>query len=349
MRRARKKVRECNRSASRGLMTGIALFLVLRDDPVAAAKTPSAKLVYTRGVGAVDCPDGDRLKRLTAARLGYDPFEPDAEARTMQVTVHQRGSELVAVLDVRDVDGRLGGSRELISSDRDCQELLSSMALALAISIDPLFLSRLSSPPVRQSQSTIDSSASVQMRPTDFPRVPSQVVDAHARQVTSKDRIRLRFSTGVITTFGSTPSPSAGLTVQAGARWRTISLGVEGRGELATSSDSVPSGSVRGQLLLASAVPCVHFGVFLACGLAGIGTFHGRGVATPSRSETTVYAALGARMGFEVSLVGPLGLRVHGDVLASLTPTSLTLVDREVWSTPPVSGAGGLAVVATFP
>src|SRR6188768_3765956 len=39
---------------------------------------PSARLEYTREVGAESCPDEAALRRAVADRLGYDPFDASA-------------------------------------------------------------------------------------------------------------------------------------------------------------------------------------------------------------------------------------------------------------------------------
>jgi hypothetical protein len=65
----------------------------------AAAPGRTARLTYSRGAGAADCPDVEVIRAGVAARLGYEPFDDRGES--------------------------------------DCLELASATELALSIAIDP--------------------------------------------------------------------------------------------------------------------------------------------------------------------------------------------------------------------
>lgn len=96
-------------------------------------------------------------------------------------------------------------------------------------------------------------------------------------------------------------------------------------------------------------VPCYHAGIARACLLAGAGAL--RGVAesaTDGQPVTRPYAAIGARAGLELPIRDGIALGAHGDLLAALTRITLKLDDRDVWTTPLMSGAAGVDLVVDF-
>ena len=100
----------------------------------------TARLVYTRG-DLTACPDEDAMKNAVTARLGYDPFDPEAEEIvTAQITRTQTG--LRGQVDLRDQALVVKGARTLTSEQSDCAELASAMTLAISIAIDPHSIAR---------------------------------------------------------------------------------------------------------------------------------------------------------------------------------------------------------------
>jgi hypothetical protein len=67
------------------------------------------------------------------------------------------------------------------------------------------------------------------------------------------------------------------------------------------------------------------------------------------RHASSVYVAAGGRVGLEVPLWPKLSLGVHADALTPLTSTTLGLgPSADVWTTPPLSVALGVRLVAHF-
>src|SRR5204862_4286698 len=102
-------------------------------------------LIYNPGADTTGCPDEQTLRNAVSARLGYDPFRPDAE-RTLQVDIvvdrrHERRG-LRAHVELRDAAGNSAGSRDIGSQRSDCGELASALTLAISIAIDPMILTR---------------------------------------------------------------------------------------------------------------------------------------------------------------------------------------------------------------
>jgi hypothetical protein len=150
--------------------------------------------------------------------------------------------------------------------------------------------------------------------------------------------------------FGAAPSTNLGVTAQLGARWRALSLGLEGRADFPVSSAAVEGGGdVSASLLVGSIVPCFHHGIVAGCLLGTFGGMRATGelVANPLR-ETKFYAATGGRIALEFPITDTFALRTHADVVATLTQITLRLNDRDVWTTPPVSAGLGVALAAGF-
>jgi hypothetical protein len=101
-----------------------------------AKPSQAAQLSYLRGPGAQLCPEEAFLREAVAAELGYDPFAENAR-RKVSATIEREGSRLRAHVEIHDAQGRPQGARDLTTETLDCNELVSSIALAVSIAIDP--------------------------------------------------------------------------------------------------------------------------------------------------------------------------------------------------------------------
>jgi hypothetical protein len=341
--------------ASRGLRRTsgcaavVASLVLLRAHPAEGQTRPSAVLVYERADAAAGCPDEAGVRNAVSGRLGYDPFTGMSD-RTVVARIRRAARGLVADVELRDAAGALRGSRQLTSTKGDCRELAAAMDLAISIAIDPLVLSRPSAPapaPVLAPPAPTAGTPAASAPPAPPAMPPPAVVVPPGGP---RDRITVRTSLGTVASLGSAPGLALGFTAQVGLRWRLASVGLEGRADLPASADIADLGRVKSSLLVATLAPCGHGRLLLACALVSVGTLQGAGerVAQP-RQESTFYAAAGARLGAELPLVRVLYLRVHLDLLATLTRTTLHLDDKPAWITPPVSGALGISVGASFP
>jgi hypothetical protein len=295
----------------------------------AAEERPSARLDYRADADA-GCPDERAIADQVAARLGYDPFRRDA-ATTVRAIITREGRGLRARIEIRDAGGGELGARQLGSS-RDCAELVSAAALAISIALDPLQAK--AQPPLP--------------KPPECPTCPVCPPPAPP----PRDPVRFRVAAGLQAGLGAVPSVgSLGITVQARLDWRSFSLALEGRADPRLGGADAPAGGrVDATLLLALLAPCAHLKVVLACALVAAGALQGEGIglASPNR-QTTFYAAAGARLGVELPLPHRLSVGLHLDGLAPLVRTTLQVDGRDVWVTPPFSGALGVDFGAHLP
>jgi hypothetical protein len=367
------------RLAARGL--GLAVLLgagLLRAEP---APPTTARLEYSRGRGAEACPDEDAVQRAVTARLGYDPFRPDAP-RIVTATVRRDREALRGDVDLRDRGGAVKGARHLTAAENDCAELVAAMALAISIAIDPQSLLRSSPPaspdppapplppepppdPASPAPATrpgvpaietppVVASPPVASPPTSRPPPlsppPRASLPIEEPRAPAPSALSWRLGLGGLLAAGAAPALSVGGALEVGVRWRALSIAVEGRADAPAGSSAEGGGAVRASLLEVSLVPCFHAGLVVACGLGSLGSLRGVGSGVPlPRDAATLFGAAGLRLGVELPISRALSLAFHGDLAATLTRTTLMLADRPVWTTPLVSGVVGAGVLAHFP
>ena len=145
------------------------------------------------------------------------------------------------------------------------------------------------------------------------------------------------------------PGPVFVGTGAVGAGYGPASLDLEAISTLASSARA-PKGDVSASLLVISLAPCFHAGVAMGCAMMGMGQLAGKGegVSAP-RSDASLYANAGVRLGLEFPLLSMIALRLRIDALAPLTHTRLELNGAEVWSSPPLAVTAGAGVMFHFP
>src|SRR5581483_5368620 len=135
----------------------------------APAVAPPVQMRLDHASAAPACPDAATLQRAVAERLGRDPFTSDAR-QTLVVRLSGKARAFRAELKVVDEAGAAKGQKTLQSKAADCGELASSVALAMALIIDPLLVTRppppaqppaaptpVAPPPVAQAQPEVAS------------------------------------------------------------------------------------------------------------------------------------------------------------------------------------------------
>src|SRR5262245_29236928 len=97
----------------------------------------TARLTYVVAANASGCPDEESFRNLVAARLGYDPFEPDGKHAAV-VKIARQGGLLRAEARVTREGQPEPGARELEGGLGQCEALTSALATAVAIALDPV-------------------------------------------------------------------------------------------------------------------------------------------------------------------------------------------------------------------
>jgi hypothetical protein len=298
--------------------------------PATAAVPRTVALDYQRLAGAGRCPDESALRAGVSARLGYDPFRADATQR-LRVTLAPAGAGLEARIDLVDGAGRLTAERRLSARGRACDDLAASVALAVAIAIDPVGLA------------PADRGAPVSEERTQ----PRSRDVAPAGEAAAPPALLLHVA--ALVGLGSAPAPNLGLRAGAALRGMALSFGLEARADL-PSTATLRAGEASGGLLVASVLPCAHVGSAAVCALvtAGVLRVAGRGLID-ARRETLPYLGFGMRLAWTLPLTARVGLRCEGDVTAPATRTQLTVSDTVVWTSDAAAFTLGVGLVVRIP
>jgi hypothetical protein len=337
------------RSETRALwaiLTAVATALVA----VPALATPSTRLTYARGAGAEQCPDEAALRKAVEQRLGYDPFFPWAE-RTIVVRVAAGGGGVRAVIELLDKSGFLSGARELTAPAGQCGELVSGMALAISIAIDPSSVDRVAhavDTPPAEDPSVVEWT---QARAND---APTPDVAPHPPSAPrTKDVARVRWvpdlGAGVIASTQVVPAvglgPSIGVTLHRG-EW---ALGFEGRYQVGFDARVGPA-LLSSTLAEGALFGCWQPSAPFICAQASLGRLavSGHDVATP-RSDASALVTVGARAGADLAIFEPWFVQVHADLALRATRQEVEINGQSVWLAPIVGGFAGLALRRRFP
>jgi hypothetical protein len=308
-----------------------------------AAAFSSARLVFRREPGAEHCGNEARLREAVAARLGYDPFFPGA-GRTIVASIRREAGGLVGNVELLDAAGLVRGQRELRAPLAQCSELLSGMALAISIAIDPSSLDRVEPPRLETS----DAPGPAPPSATATTEVSDRGVSDRGASA-SGSRWAPELGLGVLASSGLAPSVGAGPAALFGLRRSWFSGNAELRYQL-VKQRTVSSGALDSSLIEAAALACGHASAMFLCAELSGGWLRvsGLGVARP-KTETTPVWRTGARAGVEVRLTQTLGAQVHTDLLLNLGSQAVDLDGRRAWTSPAVGVLGGAALLGYFP
>ena len=301
-----------------------------------------ARLSYAPDSDIEHCPTDRELKDAVASRIGYDPFDgaPD-DAREVHVEVHRRAGGIVGLLELR---GPKPGQRELGSPRGDCRELLDTLAVAIAIGLDPASLTRPAGPPVG-----VDEAPAPLPTPVVAPSTPpAPAPERPLPPPSSRDTIDVRLGGGPVLLFGELPAAAPGLAASIAFRWRWVEPGLEAFATLPVSQGA-RMGKASASLLGATVLPCGHAQLFFGCLGLTLGALRGEGEGVvPAMSGSQLYAAVSARAGVELALTQAVWLRGSLEAVAPLTRITLQLAAEDVWRTPSVAARAGANLGVSF-
>ncbi len=289
-----------------------------------AAASPVVRLSWEMEPGLEACPDERWVRTAVAARLGRDPFSPQA-ARLVRATIKRaQGPELEALVETTRDDGSTA-RRSLRSPSGDCLELASSAELAITLAIEPAWL----------------------VRPRALPPAPSPVplpVPTVAPVPAPPSRPwHLGGRAAPLVTAGAVPGFTGGLAVGVSLDGEAFGLALEARALWPTS---IVFGRERADTFSSAAnlLPCLHLGRFSGCGLVSVGLLRTRSSLAGVPASLTVMAQGGARAAFRFELGEHLSVSPWFEGAVVLTPTTLTSGTTRLWESWPASVSAG----ATF-
>lgn len=311
-----------------------------------ARANPSARLVYARSRSANSCPDESILRKAVATRFGYDPFFAWAK-QTVVVQLWRDAERFRARVQLVDGNGTERGVRELSSQQRECSELFDATALAISIALD-LPEPQTDVPPSRQPELPLAPTP-----PTTESKPAGRGSLETAGPPVETDAPSTGWTLGVdsLVTGNTAPALAPGLSVFGIISWRALSLGFESLATLSVPA-SLPTGghgTVHSSVVAAAVVPCFSLGPAFACpvGQLGVLVAWGRGVSQ-ANTQSTIFAALGGRLGLRWSVSRKLALRLHYDALVDLGPPEYQLAGAS-WSAPAFAYTVAGGVATSFP
>jgi len=330
----------------------IALAAVASTLPALAA--PSTRLTYVRGAGADSCPDEGALRRAVEQRLGYDPFFPWAD-RTIVARIAGDARGVRGTVELLDKSGILRGSRELTAPSTQCGELISGMALAISIAIDPKSVDRAAAPandePAADPAVAEWTTARADEVERQTPPAAGQAHPASAEKRAPNDEGSFvpDLGAGVAVATGLAPGFGVGPTLAALIHLHAWSLGVEGR-YLFMPGTRVGPALVSSTVVEGAFLGCFNAGAPFACAMASVGRvgISGSGLAR-SRDDSAAVARLGGRLGADVPLSTEWFLRGYLELSAALNRPVVDVDGHSFWGTSPLAGSLGVALHRRFP
>lgn len=305
-----------------GTLATAAAAIVTIAAPLRAEEPRTSSLSWLRMPGAEECVTTQALARAVEERLGRAAFVSAAQADlSVEGSIAKKGAGFAATITVRDAKGETLGTREIARDVAKCEELTDSIALVVALMIDP-------------DAATRPKPAPAPPPPADPPppvvvvREKPVVVEV---PVEPKRREPWRFEGGGALTAvtGLAPTVAPGLTATALVHPPEIPLGFHGFASLflpttadgAGASASVDMGYVGGSLCPtirgrhASVMACIGGHVGLLRPRAKVGS-------TPLKEQVLPLWNLLGELRLSVPLVHPIGIFMGiGAALPLLRPT----------------------------
>jgi len=295
------------------------------------------------------CPSDTDFRALIQGQLGYDPFRSESEQTVVaRARVGEHG--LQGLVEWRDASGNRHGVRELDSESRDCAALARAMSFAIAVQIQLLA----DEEAVSASSATPDQERERAAAVAPPARPPKQVrtegrPTTSGRASSGSPGWEFMMGAGPALGFWITPHTAVQGRVFAGARRRSFALELGAEASL-PSSYSTPTGDgFEQQVTLGTVAACGVLRPLAGCIVNKWGRLavRGFGVDVPHSPSGLV-----GQVGPRIMLSENLGSRFTGalrvEALATLVPWEVTLDERTVWKTPPVSLSIGFDLAAVF-
>jgi hypothetical protein len=309
----------------------VALLVVL------AAIPASASTVRLHVTG--DACDFASLEPQLAQMLGADPVDSNARAtvRVDVTNVHE------ARVSFDDGGGRVRGPRVVTAAS--CNELVKSVAVVIATALPDVQEDSEAATVVVDEPPRASTPAPVALTFDFEPATDLDVTPVASEPSVSQTDVFIAGATG-ITSAGADGQAIIGIRVRRNA----ASVGAELRGDAPQQVSADRMGTIGIARAQISISPCMHFGAFATCVVAGVGTIHGAGTElTSAREAYTPLLTAGLRVTWEQPLTRRIALRIHLDADALLTTTQFDVDDMRVWQSQRFEASAGLGVLAHFP
>jgi hypothetical protein len=319
----------------------IAALAIALFSPTAGAEEGRFRLAYE--APDATCPTRARMRALIVARLGVDPFTDDIPTlppyATLRIEISASGSNGYAARIARLEDAVAVGEREL-GGVASCAELGAATAFAASMLVDP------------NGSLAKRMSARTEPPPTPSPREdPFETRPVAPAAPSPVPSIQLASGAHVLVGAGLAPAPAFGLGIDVVASRERLSLALEVRADLPVSAEPLPDGAgVRTHLLVGSLSPCVRIvGLLGACGVLAFGAvFASSENLSPPARDATWFGGIGVRPTLLVPLADRVALTFAAEALIPFRRIGVSVKEREVWMSSPVTGSVAAGVRVSF-
>ena len=310
----------------------------------------SARLVYWRSGTAESCPDQAELKKAVARRIGYDPFFV-AAPYTIVAEMTGNGKELHARARLLDEMGIVKGSRELTGKSGDCAELLTSLALAISLTLDPMAAAAEPEPAPTEPVETVNAQAAqakvTSPTPEQTPSKPPSPPPPLAKPSPHSEgqSTSLRLDAGLLSAVGWLPAFSPGATVGVTLIRRYWAVGISGAALLPETRTANTGAAAKVQLTYLAVAPCAVVEGFAGCAIGTFGNYAavGSGIDSPN-SANHLHAAAGLRLANSFALGERWVLVLQADAVRILTRPEFLVAGQAVYQPSPWAANLGISV-----
>lgn len=305
----------------------------------AAQAAPTARLHYAAQDPKTECPDEAAFRALVTARLGRDPFTPDA-ADAVSVDVSPTANQLGGRVVVRRSSGT--STRHVHERFGECEVLVEALASIAALAIDPEGAAR--PRPLPALPPVTPATPPSQLLGVSLPPASDAPTLSPPTSPPPKSPMRFAARGALVASTGLLPATSMGGEIGVGFGGPHFAIFALGRGELQPSTTSAPR--LDASLLAAGIAPCTAVDWFTACLVVWAGVLSGRApdAIVPSLGSSTV-GYLGPRVGAMIPLGKGFGFAPHIDALFPLVRTTLLFGGQPAWVAPALAGTVGVGIV----
>lgn len=314
----------------------------------------SLRFFYRRDSGAESCPGPAELQAAVRARLGYDPFAAGA-AVTLMTRVEGPSGNWRGEIELIDAEGAPRGARQVTSDAETCDELARALVLTISIAIDPESAENPSptATPEPAAEPLPEPPPAVPPPPSPVRSVSTLADEGPASAIPGREpeppaRVDTVSLKGM-SMLGLAPAVAFGGAAAVLSREGRVSASAGVRWLRAPDGDVDASARVHVSLVAGEGAVCRHTGVFEYCfvGLLGLASVGGAKVAHP-HTNSVLFGALGAQLGFVAPLSSWLSGQVHLEGLGVPAPVKAQIDAQTVWSAPPATAALSLGLRAHF-
>lgn len=330
----------------------------------AMAQSPQVlpwRLDYAPGPDAPkNCPDKSYIKAALATKLGgRDPFIDDAP-RSISVKLVLTPQRIEAHIEAHDENGEVVANHVTHAESWRCDQLADRTVFYLRDIIDPLTIPAAapaaSSSSAAPTPSAPSSAASPSVPPSPDRVEPSQPAarpSAPKAAARSAGQLQLAVYANMGTAWWSAPEAALSLAAGIEARWKWLSIGVEGQYDYAWA---LPTRlDVEAERAGVAALACGRHELLpprisaRACvfGDAALLSLQVQKVKRINEEDDLVID-VGVRLGGEFRLARFLGLQLQGDIAYVARHRELIVDGEELWRSPRLTGAVRVGLVVPF-